>query len=141
MPEPTPNIFHLPELAATFPEHADTLLLDRYLVDNPTASTRLFRVYGPTPAHLHQHSDEHLLILSGRGTFWIGDPSSAQDLGPGTLLVFARNTTHATPAILEHPLIVLAIDTPRRDPTDIHFLDPAAGTPDTFIRETSAPQR
>jgi hypothetical protein len=37
-------------------------------------------------------------------------------------------------AILEAPLVFLAIDTPRRDPRDITFVNPADGTPDTFIR-------
>lgn len=136
-----PTHFNLGEIAASFPDTAETMLLNRYLVDTPTASTRVFRVYRPAPAHLHRHSDEHLVLLSGRGTFWIGDPASAQDLGPGNLLVFPRNTPHATTAVLEHPLVVLAIDTPRRNPADVHFLDPADGSPTTFIRETSQTQR
>jgi len=35
--------------------------------------------------------------------------------------------------ILEHPFTVLAIDTPRRPPEDVHFVNPADGTPQTFI--------
>jgi hypothetical protein len=31
-------------------------------------------------------------------------------------------------------VVFLAIDAPRRDPKDIIFVNPADGTPDTFIR-------
>ena len=130
---PAGAIFDLVALAAGFPGHAATMLLDQRLVDRPNASVRVFRVYQPTPAHLHRCSDEQLLLLSGRATFWVGDPATAADYGPGSLMVFPRNTPHATPVILEHPLVFLAIDTPRRDPVDIHFLDPEDGSPQSFI--------
>ena len=138
-----PALFDLHAIAATFPDNAESLLLDHYLTDTPTVSTRLFRVYRPTPAHLHRLSDEHLLLLSGRATMWVGHPSTAADLGPGALLLFPRGTPHATPAILESPLVFLAIDIPRRDPSDIHFLDPTDGTPETFLQQSSPhhPQR
>jgi hypothetical protein len=38
--------------------------------------------------------------------------------------------------MLEGPVVFLAIDTPRRDPKDIVFVDPADGTPESFIRES-----
>lgn len=124
-------------IAASFPDHADSLLLDHYMTDEPEASTRLFRVYRPTPAHFHKLSNEHLYVLSGRGTFWMGSPESEAEFGPGTFLVFKKNVVHALPKILEGPVVFLAIDTPRRNPTDIHFVNPQDGTPQSFIQKVS----
>jgi mannose-6-phosphate isomerase-like protein (cupin superfamily) len=79
-------------------------------------------------------SDEYLYVLSGRGTFWMGDAANGAEFGPGDLLFFKRRIVHALPAILEGPVAFLAIDTPRRDPKDIIFVNPADGTPESFIR-------
>ena len=126
--------FDLNEVAASFPEQAESMLLDRYLVDRPESSTRIFRVYQGTPAHFHRKCDEHLLVLSGRGSFWMGDPANLAPFGPGTFLFFHRGTVHAMPTLTEGPVVFLAIDTPRRDPRDIVFVDSAEGTPETFIQ-------
>jgi mannose-6-phosphate isomerase-like protein (cupin superfamily) len=124
----------LHEIAAAFPDTADTLLLDTYLTDEEEASARVFRVYRETPPHCHVGSDEHLYVLSGRGTFWMEDASNQGEFAPGDLLVFKRRTVHALPAILEGPVVFLAIDTPRRNPKDIVFVNPADGTPESFIQ-------
>ncbi len=50
------------------------------------------------------------------------------------LLVFKRRTVHAMPVMLQEPIVFLALDTPPRDPADVHFVDPRDGTPQTFIR-------
>ena len=126
--------FKLPAIAAAFPDTADSLLLDTYLTDEEHASSRVFRVYRETPPHYHAGSDEHLYVLSGRGTFWMGDPSNSGEFGPGDFLCFKRNVVHAQPTILEGPVVFLAIDTPRRNPMDIIFVDPKDGTPESFIR-------
>jgi mannose-6-phosphate isomerase-like protein (cupin superfamily) len=123
-------------VAAEFPLTAETMLLDRYLTDSEGSSTRIFRVYRATPAHHHAKSDEHLLVLSGRGVFWMDDPSTKAECGPGHLLVFKRGTVHAMPQILEEPLVLLAIDAPRRDPEDVIFENPAEGTAKGFIRQS-----
>lgn len=134
-PEPAESgRFDITEVAASFPPSADSLLLDHYLTDRDSASARVFRVYRGTPAHHHNNSDEFLYVYSGRGTFWIGDPGTAAEFRPGQLLHFNRGVVHALPEVLEHPVVFLAIDTPRRDPTDIIFEDPAVGTPEGFIR-------
>lgn len=127
--------FHLREIAESFPQTADTLLLDTYLTDEESASSRVFRVYRPTPPHYHAHSDEHLYVLSGRGTFWMGDISNQGEFGPGDFLFFKRGTVHAQPNILEEPVVFLSVDTPRRDPKDIIFVNPEDGTPESFIRK------
>ena len=126
--------FHIPQIAAEFPPTAETMLLDTYLTDEPSASSRVFRVYRETPPHYHANSDEYLYVLSGRGSFWIGDAANSGEFGPGDFLTFKRRTVHALPAILESPVIFLAIDAPRRDPKDIIFVNPQDGTPETFVR-------
>ncbi len=109
------------------------MLLDTYLTDEPEASARVFRVYRETPPHYHLGSNEHLYVLSGRGTFWMEDPANEAEFAPGDLLFFMRGVVHAMPAILEGPVVFLAIDAPRRDPKDIIFVNPADGTPESFI--------
>ncbi len=125
--------FKVLDIAKSFPETADTLLLDTYLADEDTASARVFRVYRPTPAHYHAGSSEYLYVLSGRGTFWMGDASNGSEFSPGDLLFFRRAVVHALPEILEGPVVFLSIDTPPRDPKDIIFVNPADGTPESFI--------
>jgi mannose-6-phosphate isomerase-like protein (cupin superfamily) len=127
--------FKVQEIAQSFPDTADTLLLDRYLTNEEAASARVFRVYRGTPAHYHEGSDEYLYILSGKGTFWMGDDSNIGEFAPGDLLFFKRRTVHALPEIFSGPVVFLAIDAPRRDPKDIVFVNPADGTPETFIRK------
>jgi mannose-6-phosphate isomerase-like protein (cupin superfamily) len=131
--------FNLNQVAKSFPDTAETMLLDTYLTDEIAASSRVFRVYRETPAHYHEGSDEYLYVLSGRGTFWMGDPSNGAEFTPGDLLFFKRRVVHALPSILETPVVFLAIDTPRRDPKDIIFVNPADGTPETFIRGREQP--
>ena len=133
----TMGSFNIAEIAASLPETAATLLVDRYLTDRPSASARVFRVYRPTPPHYHAQCDEYLYVFSGRGTFWMGDASRKAAFGPGELLHFERGVVHALPDILEEPLVFLSIDTPRRDPKDVIFVDPADGTPESFIQQSS----
>lgn len=140
MAEKRVHHFKLHEIARAFPETADTMLLDTYLTDEAGASARVFRVYRETPPHYHVGSDEHLYVLSGRGTFWMEDASHVGEFGPGDLLVFERRTIHALPEILEGPVVFLAIDTPRRDPQDIVFVNPADGSPESFIRSRNEPK-
>jgi mannose-6-phosphate isomerase-like protein (cupin superfamily) len=130
----TTGRFNLNEIAKSFPETAETLLLDRYLTDEPTASSRVFRVYRGTPPHYHVQSDEHLYVLSGRGTFWLDSAENGGEFAPGHFLCFKRGTVHALPEIIEGPVVFLAIDAPRRDPKDIVFVNPEDGTPESFIR-------
>ena len=132
----TMGSFNIAEIAASLPETATTLLVDRYLTDGPSASARVFRVYRPTPPHYHAQCDEYLYVFSGRGTFWMGDATRKAAFGPGELLHFERGVIHALPDILEEPLVFLSIDTPRRDPKDVIFVDPADGTPESFIQQS-----
>lgn len=126
--------FDIADIASRFPPSAATLLLDTYLTDRPAASARVFRVYRPTPAHYHANSDEYLYVFSGRGTFWMKDASAEAEFAPGQLLFFERGIVHALPKIIEEPVVFLSVDTPRREPTDIIFVDPADGTPESFVQ-------
>ena len=63
----------------------------------------------------------------------MGDAANKAEFGPGTLLFFERGTVHALPDILQPPVVFLSFDAPRREPADIVFVDPADGTPDSFI--------
>jgi mannose-6-phosphate isomerase-like protein (cupin superfamily) len=118
----------------TLPETATTLLVDHYLTNREAASARVFRAYKPTPPHYHATCDEYLYVFSGRGAFWMEDENTVAEFGPGELLFFKRGTVHAQPKILEDPVVFVSIDTPRRDPKDIVFVNPEDGTPESFIR-------
>lgn len=127
------RFFNITELARTLPETAETMLADLRLTDEQAASCRIFRVYRSVPAHYHTSCDEYLYVLTGRAEIVIAD-ASAREIRPGELVFFKKNTVHAVPRILDHPFTVLAIDTPRRPPDDIHFVNPADGTAQSFIK-------
>jgi mannose-6-phosphate isomerase-like protein (cupin superfamily) len=139
--KPSFQRFRLDEVAASFPETSETLLLDTYLTNEEAASARVFRVYRATPPHYHMGSDEYLYVLSGKGTFWMGDSSNGAEFAAGDLLFFKRRIVHALPSILETPVVFLAIDTPRRDPKDIIFVNPEDGTPESFIQDRNLDPR
>jgi mannose-6-phosphate isomerase-like protein (cupin superfamily) len=128
------NRFKPHEIARSFPETAETLLIDTYLTNEPAASCRVWRVYRELPPHYHAVCDEYLYVLSGRGTFRMGDASNEREFAPGDLLFFKRTTVHALPKILERPVVFLSFDTPRRDPKDVIFVNPEDGTPESFVR-------
>ncbi|GJD65848.1 cupin domain-containing protein [Methylobacterium frigidaeris] len=132
--------FDLAAIAAALPDQAETLLVDTYLTDREAASARVFRVYRATPPHYHATCDEYLHVLSGRGTFWMGDAGTEAEFGPGDLLFFERGTVHALPRIIAEPVVFLSVDTPRRVPTDIVFVNPQDGSPETFMAR-NAPTR
>lgn len=130
--------FDIEAIAASLPATASTLLVDTYLTDREAASARVFRVYRPTPAHYHETCDEYLYVVTGRGTFWMGSAEKEEEFGPGELLFFEKGTVHALPKILAEPLVFFSVDTPRRAPTDIVFIDPEDGTPATFMARNAA---
>jgi len=109
------------------------MLADLRLTDEQAASCRVFRVYRSVPAHYHTSCDEYLYVLTGCAEIVIAD-APAREIRPGELVFFKKNTVHAVPRILEHPFTVLAVDTPRRPPDDIHFVNPADGTAQSFIK-------
>ena len=129
--------FDLQAVAASLPEKADTMLIDVRLTDEPAASSRVFRIYRDVPAHFHRTCDEYLHVLSGQARFTVGD-AEPMNLGPGQLLFFGRGVVHSI-AVLEHPVVVFAVDTPRRDPGDVTFVDPESGKIGGFLRTQMPP--
>ncbi len=133
---PEGQIFRTFEIAATLPETAATMLTDVRLTDEEAASCRIFRVHRSVPAHFHTSCDEYLHVLTGRAEIVVGE-NPPWEVSPGELIFFRKRTVHALPRILEHPFTVLAIDTPRRPPEDVHFVNPEEGTPQSFISTQS----
>lgn len=88
------------EIAKLLPETSASMLADVYLTDRPEASCRVFRAYRGVKPHYHTGWDEYLYVLSGRGAFWIEDPATEAEFGPGHLLFFERGMIHALPQIL-----------------------------------------
>jgi quercetin dioxygenase-like cupin family protein len=125
--------FDVQAIAASLPETADTMLIDTRLTDEVAASSRIFRAYHPVPRHYHATCDEYLYLLSGRTTFEV-DGGEPRELRAGQMVFFKKGVVHAIPELLEHPVIFLTVDTPRRDPRDVIFVNPEEGTVDTFIK-------
>jgi mannose-6-phosphate isomerase-like protein (cupin superfamily) len=125
------SVFDVGEEAARLPDTADTMLVDTYFVDKESQSARVFRVYRPLPLHYHDDCDENLYIVSGRATFHLdGEEHEAR---PGMFLCFQRRVVHGFPEIVEHPLVLLSIDVPRRRPDDVVFVDPGEGDARSFM--------
>ena len=129
-------VFDVAACAALLPETSETMVADHRFTDDPAASARVFRVYKPTPPHTHATCDEYLYALSGRCMMQFGDEAPVE-VGPGKLVFFKRGVVHSVPKILEEPMVFLSVDTPRREPRDIRFVEEGAGTPDTFMRQRS----
>ncbi len=125
-------VFDLLALAEEFPESAETMLIDTRLTEEAAASARMFRIYRAVPAHYHETCDEYLLVVKGRARVVV-EGLEPQELKPGKLLFFKRGVVHSFPEILEEPLVVFSVDTPWRDPQDVHFVDAGSGTAADFI--------
>jgi len=121
------------EIAKILPKASPSMLADEYLTDRPEASCRVFRAYKGVPPHYHQQCDEFLYVVLGRGTFWMEDESTEAEFEPGHLLFFERNVVHALPKLIEEPVVFLSIDTPRRDPNDIIFVNSENGSASDFM--------
>jgi mannose-6-phosphate isomerase-like protein (cupin superfamily) len=107
--------------------------LDTYLSNEEAASSRIFRVYKPFLPHYHATCDEYLYVLCGKGTFWMGSPEQAGEFEPGHPLFFRKGVVHAVPEMTELPVVFLSVDTPRRDPKDVIFVNAEDATPESFI--------
>lgn len=127
-------VFDVAAHANALPETSETMVADYRFTDDATASARVFRVYKPPPPHSHATCDEYLYALSGRCMMKFGDETPVE-VGPGKLVFFKRGVVHSVPEILEEPMVFLSVDTPRRAPRDIRFVEEGTGTPDSFIRQ------
>jgi hypothetical protein len=130
----TTGRFDIKAIADAFPETASTLLVDEYLTNREHEGVSRVSAH---PATLSRDL-RRVYVFSGRGTFWAKDASTKAEFKPGQLLFFERGTVHAMPELFEHPVVFLSVDTPRREPTDIIFVDPSDGTPETFMARNAA---
>ena len=128
-------VFDVDEAVATLPASATTMVADHRFTEDAAASVRVFRVYTPTPPHSHASCDEYLYLLSGRCRMRLGEDEPIE-VGPGKLVVFKRNVVHSVTELLEEPVVFLSVDTPRREPRDIRFVEHGTGTPDSFMRQS-----
>jgi quercetin dioxygenase-like cupin family protein len=117
------NFFDVQELIKKFPNEADSTIVDTYLTDESSASSRIFRVYYPIPRHYHETCEEHLYLLTGKVRFAIEDQAPRM-LAAGQLVTFERNTVHSITEIVESPAVFLTVDAPRRVPSDVIYVDP-----------------
>jgi mannose-6-phosphate isomerase-like protein (cupin superfamily) len=117
------KFFDVARIINQFPDRANSTIVDVYLTDDASASSRLFRVYYPIPRHYHETCDEHLYLLTGKVAFAIED-EAPRLLSAGQLVTFQRNTVHAITEILESPAVFLTLDAPRRVPTDVVYVNP-----------------
>jgi quercetin dioxygenase-like cupin family protein len=117
------KFFDIHETISKFPDEAKSTIVDTYLTDEPSASSRIFRVYYPIPPHYHETCEEHLYLLTGKVAFAI-ENEPPRVLSAGQLVTFERNTVHAITEILESPAVFLTVDAPRRVPTDVVYVNP-----------------
>lgn len=117
------NFFDIDTIIDQFPNEADSTIVDVYLTDEPSSSSRLFRVYHPIPRHHHETCEEHLYLLTGKVALSIED-EAPRILAAGQLLTFERGTIHAITEILESPVVFFTVDAPRRVPTDVVYVNP-----------------
>ena len=117
------NFFDIDKIIDQFPDEADSTIVDVYLTDELSASSRLFRVYYPIPRHYHETCEEHLYLLTGKVAFSIED-EPPRILAAGQLVTFERNTIHAITEILDSPAVFFTVDAPRRVPTDVVYVNP-----------------
>ncbi|MCO5166295.1 MAG: cupin domain-containing protein [Planctomycetes bacterium] len=79
------------------------------LYDSAHQTVNLLRVDGPVPLHRHEHSEETIYLLSGKGVLELD--GGTRPLGPGDLVVVPRGAPHGfTP--LDGPAVVLSIYAP-----------------------------
>lgn len=116
--------FDLEERKKHFPDTADSLIVDMYLDDTPQGSVRLFRVYAEVPAHYHQQCDEILIVVEGALEFQAGNDVK-RVLAENQMVIFKRNTVHSINPFNGKPVYFLSIDTPHREASDVHFINPA----------------
>jgi quercetin dioxygenase-like cupin family protein len=126
------HFFDIPNIVARFPERADSTIVDTYLTDGGSASSRLFRIYHPIPPHSHATCEEHLYLLTGKVAFAIGD-ERPRILAAGQMVTFDRNVVHAIPEVLEGPAVFLTLDTPRRNPADVVYVNPTDALVRPFV--------
>ncbi|WP_206951494.1 cupin domain-containing protein [Trinickia acidisoli] len=74
---------------------------------------------GDVPKHTHQHSVEIQYVISGSGTFWLGD--KPRHIHAGDLIIIPENTVHAGSVPIHGRFKVLSIKLPPQQPGDMQM--------------------
>ncbi|MCY0854803.1 MULTISPECIES: cupin domain-containing protein [unclassified Cupriavidus] len=75
---------------------------------------------GNVPKHTHMGSDEIQYVISGSGTFWLGNEQ--RQVHAGDLIVIPKGTVHAGSVPTSGEFKVLAIKLPPQAPGDIQLV-------------------
>jgi mannose-6-phosphate isomerase-like protein (cupin superfamily) len=73
---------------------------------------------GNVPKHYHVGSNEIQYVISGSGTFWLGNEQ--HQIHPGDLIIIPKGTVHAGNVATSGEFKVLAIKLPPQAPGDLH---------------------
>jgi quercetin dioxygenase-like cupin family protein len=75
---------------------------------------------GNVPKHYHVGSDEIQYVISGSGTFWLGNEQ--HQIHPGDLIIIPKGTVHAGNIATSGEFKVLAIKLPPQASDDMHMV-------------------
>ena len=75
---------------------------------------------GNVPKHTHADANEFQYVISGTGTFWLGDQQ--REVHPGDLIIIPKGTVHAGSVPSSGEFKVLAIKLPPQAPDDLHLV-------------------
>jgi mannose-6-phosphate isomerase-like protein (cupin superfamily) len=93
-------------------------LRTRILVNTPEGTVAIQS--GDVPKHMHLGSNEIQYIISGSGTFWLGN--SMVHVHPGDLIIVPKGVAHAGSHATSGEFRALAIKLPPQAPGDTHLL-------------------
>jgi quercetin dioxygenase-like cupin family protein len=75
---------------------------------------------GNVPKHTHMGSDEIQYVISGSGTFWLGN--ERRTVHPGDLIIVPKGTVHAGSESTSEEFKVLSIKLPPQAPGDTQMV-------------------
>jgi quercetin dioxygenase-like cupin family protein len=75
---------------------------------------------GNVPKHTHMNSDEIQYVISGSGTFWLGDQE--RQVHPGDLIIVPKGVAHAGFRPTSGEFKVLAIKLPPQGAGDLQLV-------------------
>jgi quercetin dioxygenase-like cupin family protein len=75
---------------------------------------------GNVPKHYHMGSNEIQYVISGSGTFWLGNEQ--HQIHPGDLIIIPKGTVHAGDVATSGEFKALAIKLPPQAPGDTHMV-------------------
>jgi len=75
---------------------------------------------GDAPKHIHETADEIQYVISGTGTFWLGD--TPRKIHPGDLIIIPKGMAHAGSHASSGHFVAIAIKLPPQAAGDIHIV-------------------